>query len=85
MAQITAVAWVWALAWELPPAACVAKKKKMVYKHRELSPIFCDNLYGKRVWKGADVCICITESLCCRAVNQLYINKTLKMKNERNI
>jgi len=36
-------------------------------EHRELRPIFYDNLYGKRKGKRMDVCICITESLCCTA------------------
>ena len=34
---------------------------------QELYPIFCDSPYGKIIWKGVDVCICITESLCCIA------------------
>ena len=41
--------------------------------------IFCDNLYEKRIWKRMNICICITESLCCTSetnniVNQLYSN-----------
>ena len=36
-------------------------------QHRELYPILCDNLYGRRIWKRMDVCTYITESLCCRA------------------
>ena len=32
-------------------------------EQRPLYPIFFDNLYRKRMWKG--VCTCITESLCC--------------------
>ena len=34
-------------------------------QHRELYSIFCNDLYGKRIWKGIDVCVCITESLSC--------------------
>ena len=52
-------------------------------EHRELYPIFCDHLCGKRICKRMDVCICITESLLYsrkyhNLVNQLYFNKTLK-------
>ena len=36
-------------------------------EHRELYPIFCDNLCGKRIQKRMDACICITELLCCTA------------------
>ena len=25
----------------------------------------CHGLCGKRIWKGADTCVCITDSLCC--------------------
>ena len=32
---------------------------------RELCSIFFNNLNGKRTWKRIDICICITESLCC--------------------
>ena len=35
--------------------------------YRELYPIFCDNLYGKTIWKRMDVCTCTTESLYCPA------------------
>ena len=31
----------------------------------ELYPIFFNNLYEKRIWKRMNICICITESLCC--------------------
>ena len=34
-------------------------------QHKELYSIFWDNLNGKRIWKTIDICICITESLCC--------------------
>ena len=48
-------------------------------------PVFCDNLYGKRI----DMCVCIIESPCCTVeinhniVNQLYANKTLKWGRKR--
>ena len=35
--------------------------------YRELYPVFCDNLYGKRTWKRMVMCMCLTESLCCTA------------------
>ena len=35
--------------------------------HRELYPIFCDNLCGEIIWKRMDVRTCITESLCYTA------------------
>ena len=44
---------------------------------RELYPISYDGLYEKRIWKGMDVCTCVTESLCCTAeIITLYINYT---------
>ena len=67
--------------------------------HRELYPIFCDHLYGKRIGKRMDKYICITESLCCAAeinttlsinctsmklVNQLYFDKILKIKKDKH-
>ena len=40
------------------------------------------NLYGQRIWKRMNICICITESLCCtpkiNIVNQLFVNKFFK-------
>ena len=47
-------------------------------EHRELYPIFCDNLYEKRIWKRIDMGICITESLCCTAemITTLEINSS---------
>ena len=35
--------------------------------HRDLYPIFCDDLYWKRIFKRMDVHICITESPCYTA------------------
>ena len=48
--------------------------------------IFCDNLSGKQIWKRMDVCMCIKwiTLLYSRnyhnTVNQVYLNKTLKIK-----
>ena len=40
----------------------------LAVQHREqLYPIFHNNLYGKRIGKRKDMCICITESLRCIA------------------
>ena len=36
-------------------------------QHRELSPIFFDNIYKKRILNRMGMCICITESFCCTA------------------
>ena len=33
--------------------------------HRDLYSLFRNKLYGKRIWKIMDVCVCIIESLCC--------------------
>ena len=50
-------------------------------EHRELHPIFYDNLYGQRIWKRTDVCTCMTALLHRTAeMTQLYFNKTLKNK-----
>ena len=32
-------------------------------KHKELYWTFCNNLYGKRIWKRMDIHKCITESV----------------------
>ena len=37
----------------------------IVQWHRECYPTFCDNPCGKRIWTRIDVCLCITEALCC--------------------
>lgn len=47
----------------------------LAVQHREqLYPIFHNNLYGKRIGKRKDMCICITESLRCIAENNT-VNK----------
>ena len=45
-------------------------------EHRELCSVFCSNLNGKRIWKRMDICIRITESLCCtpETITTLLIN-----------
>ena len=40
-------------------------KGDLLLLHRELYSIFCDNLWGKRIYKRLDMFMCITESLCC--------------------
>ena len=40
------------------------QQRPTVY-HKELYSVFCNNLYGKRICKRMNICICITESLCC--------------------
>ena len=54
-------------------------------EHRELYPTVCDNLHGKRIWKGVDVCTCIVESICGAAdmTTTLSINSTpIKLKKK---
>ena len=43
---------------------------------KEFCPMWCDNLNGKRTWKGVDTCVRITESLCCtpETITTLLIN-----------
>ena len=55
------------------PQRVSVKHFKGRLKDRKLYSIFYENLYGKRIWKTMDMCICITESPCCTA----EINKTL--------
>ena len=45
--------------------------------YRELCPISCNNLNGKRTWKRIDTCICITESLCCTPETQPCFFRTV--------
>lgn len=33
--------------------------------HRERYSVLLSHLDGKGVWGGIDMCICMTESLCC--------------------
>ena len=44
-------------------------KGELLYS-TENSTQYSDNLCGKRTWMRMDVCTCITESLCCTAVQQ---------------
>ena len=48
-------------------------------QHRELCPAFCNNLNGKRILKSLDICICLTEPICCTPETNmtLQINYTL--------
>ena len=34
-------------------------------QHRELYSILYNNLNGKRIWKRMDMCLCITDPVCC--------------------
>ena len=51
-------------------------KQITTVEHRELYSILCNDLYGKRVWKRGDMCICVTDSLCCTSES----NTTLWIK-----
>ena len=37
----------------------------LLYSPRKIYSIFCKNLYEKEIWKRMDICICITNLLCC--------------------
>ena len=37
-------------------------QQRLAAEHRECCSIFCDHLKGKRIWKGMDMCVCITDS-----------------------
>ena len=47
-------------------------------QHRELCSVSYSNLNGKRIAKRIDICICITEQLCCtlETITTLLINYT---------
>ena len=42
-------------------------------QHREHCSILCNKLNGKRIWKRIDICICITESFCCRPETKIVL------------
>ena len=42
---------------------------------RELCPLFCNNFYGKRIWKRMDTCICIFEPICCTSETNTVVNQ----------
>ena len=48
-----------------------------VIQHREVYPIFYDNLCGQRIWKRMDVYIHITESLYCTAELSQHCKSTI--------
>ena len=64
--RIRGVAWRGVLV-----SGCIRKREHLdnqqgpTVEQRELYSMFCNNLNGKRIWKRMDICICITESLCC--------------------
>ena len=43
-------------------------------------PIFCDDLCGKRTCQRMDVCICVTESLCCTSETINYTSHQWNFK-----
>ena len=49
---------------------------------QELYSVLCNNLYGKKIWKRMDTCICITESLCCtpETITTFLVNYIKKKK-----
>ena len=56
-------------------------------QHRELYPVFSDNLRGKRIYKRMDMCICMAESFRCTAdiITILKINYTSMKLKKRNL
>ena len=46
-------------------------------KHRDLYSILCDNLYGKRIWKRMDMCLCTTDSLCVHLKPAQHFKSTI--------
>ena len=45
--------------WHMHIAVCgMTSQWEPAVLHRELYWIFCDSVYGKRIWKIVDVCIC---------------------------
>ena len=54
------------------------KQQWPTVQHREPYSIFCNNLYEKKIWKRLDICVCITESVCCTSETNtaLWINYT---------
>ena len=43
----------------------IENQQRPTVEPRELYSTFCDNLYGKRICKKMDMCMCITVSFCC--------------------
>ena len=63
----------------------VDKQQGPTVQHRELYSILCNGLYGKESEKRLDICIRITDSLCCTAESNtiLSINSTpIKILNK---
>lgn len=56
---------------------CLANGDLLYSTENSMQSIFCDNLYGKRIWKRMDVCICVTESLCRTAEMIITCKSTL--------
>ena len=40
-------------------------QQKPTVQHKKFYPIFWDNLYEKRILERMNICVCVTESLCC--------------------
>ena len=47
-------------------------------QHREIYSILYINLYGKRICKGLDICVCITDLLCWTPETQHCKSTTLQ-------
>ena len=51
---------------------CKTDNGKLLYEHRELNPMLCDNLEGwdgvrEKVQGGGDMCVLVANLCCCMA------------------
>ena len=51
---------------------CKIDGGKLLYEHRELNPVLCDNLEGRdggreKVQDGGDLCVLVANLCCCMA------------------
>ena len=51
---------------------------------KEESSIFCNNQYGKRIWKRTDVCICINDTLAVHLKLTQYCKSTIRQNKIKN-
>ena len=41
--------------------------KKKMYHTEDSNSMLCDDLNGKEIQKGGDICLCVVDLLCCTA------------------
>ena len=51
----------------------IDNQKGPMVQHREHWSTLCNKLNGKRIWKRIDICLCITESCCCRPETKIVL------------